>query len=88
MNPQTYQSENLRYYICTLYFLNTTQKWYYNIYPTRCNVAQFILSENCSTCFGWYIHPSLRAHKSLSTASGICYTVTATCYLLPAASDR
>jgi len=22
------------------------------IYPTRCNVTQFILSGNCSTCFG------------------------------------
>jgi len=26
---------------------------YTNIYPTRCNVTQFILSGNCSTCFGW-----------------------------------
>jgi len=24
------------------------------IYPTKCNVTQFILSENCSTCSGWY----------------------------------
>jgi hypothetical protein len=30
--------------------------WY--IYPTRCNVTQFILSGNCSTCFRWYNHPS------------------------------
>jgi len=28
---------------------------YSNIYPTRCNVTQFILSGNCSTCFGWYL---------------------------------
>jgi hypothetical protein len=28
--------------------------YYSNIYPTRCNVTQFILSGNCSTCFGWY----------------------------------
>jgi len=27
---------------------------YSSIYPTRCNVTQFILSGNCSTCFGWY----------------------------------
>ena len=27
--------------------------YYSNIYPTRCNVTQFILSGNCSTCFGW-----------------------------------
>jgi hypothetical protein len=26
---------------------------YFNIRPTRCNVTQFILSGNCSTCFGW-----------------------------------
>jgi hypothetical protein len=31
---------------------------YSNICPTRCNVTQFILSGNCSTCFGWYHHPS------------------------------
>jgi hypothetical protein len=24
---------------------------------------------NCSTCFGWYFHPSSGAHTSLSTAS-------------------
>jgi hypothetical protein len=26
---------------------------YSNIYPTRCNVTQFIVPGNCSTCFGW-----------------------------------
>jgi len=50
-----------------------------NIYPTRCNVTQFILSGNCSTCFGWYHHPSLGAQTTVSKASGICHTVTATC---------
>ena len=30
---------------------------YSNIYPTRCNVTQLILSGNCSTCFGWWYHP-------------------------------
>jgi hypothetical protein len=30
---------------------------YSNINPTRCNVTQFILSGNCSTCFGWRYHP-------------------------------
>ena len=52
---------------------------YYNICPTRCNFAQFILSGNCSTCFGWYHHPSSGAQTTVSTASGICHTVTATC---------
>ena len=49
------------------------------IYPTRCNVTQFILSENWSTCFGWYHHTSSGAQTTVSTASGICHTVTATC---------
>ena len=52
---------------------------YSNIYPTRCNVSRFILSVNCSTCFGWYLHPSSGAQTTVSTASGICQTVTATC---------
>ena len=50
-----------------------------NIYPTRCNDTQFILSGNCSTCFGWYLHPSSGAQTTVSTASGICHTITATC---------
>jgi len=36
-------------------------------------------SGNCSTCFGWYPHPSSGAHTTVSTESGICHTVTATC---------
>jgi hypothetical protein len=34
---------------------------------------------NCSTCFGWYLHQSSGAYTTVSTASGICHTVTATC---------
>ena len=37
------------------------------------------ISVNCSTCFGWYLHPSSGAHTTVSTASGTCQTVTATC---------
>ena len=37
------------------------------------------ISGNCSTCFGWYLHPSSGAHTTVSTASGICQTDTATC---------
>jgi len=48
---------------------------YCNIHPTRCNVTQFILSENCFTCFGWYLHPSSEAQTTVSTASGISHTV-------------
>jgi len=52
---------------------------YSNIYSTRCNVTQFILSGNCSTCFGWCYHPSSAAQTTVSTASGICNTVIAIC---------
>jgi hypothetical protein len=37
------------------------------------------ISGNCSTCFGWYFHPSSGAHTTASTASVICHTVTAIC---------
>jgi hypothetical protein len=37
------------------------------------------ISRNCSTCFGWYFHPSSEAHTTVSTASGICHTVTVIC---------
>ena len=35
------------------------------------------ISGNCSTRFGWCFHPSSGAHTTVSTASGICHTVTA-----------
>jgi hypothetical protein len=50
---------------------------YSNIYSARCNIAQFILFGNCSTCFGWYHHPSSGAHTTVSTACGICHVVIA-----------
>jgi hypothetical protein len=37
------------------------------------------ISGNCSTCFGWYFHPSSVAHTTVSTASGICHAITAIC---------
>jgi len=37
-------------------------------------------SANCSTCFGWFLHPSSGAHITLSTVSGIIETVTVTCH--------
>ena len=34
-----------------------------NNWPTRCDYIQFYyISANCSTCFGWYLHPSSGAH--------------------------
>jgi len=59
---------------------SATCVWVYsNIYPSICNVTQFILSGNFSTRFGWYLHPSSGAQTTVSTASGICHTVIATC---------
>jgi hypothetical protein len=37
------------------------------------------ITGNCSTCFGWYFHPSSGAHTTVSTASVIFHTVTAIC---------
>jgi hypothetical protein len=37
------------------------------------------ISGNCSTCFGWYFHSSSGVLPTVSTASGICHTVTAIC---------
>jgi hypothetical protein len=44
-----------------------------------CYLPLYILSENCSTCFGCHHHPSSGAQTTLSTASGIFHTVTAIC---------
>ena len=45
-------------------------------------LRSLFISGNCSTCFGWYLHPSSGAHTTVSTASGTCQTV-----LLPAGSS-
>ena len=42
-------------------------------------LRSLFISGNCCTCFRWYLHPSSGAHTTVSTASGICQTVTATC---------
>jgi hypothetical protein len=39
------------------------------------HVTEFILSDNCSTCFGCYYHPSSGAQATITTASGNRYTV-------------
>ena len=69
----------MRWILIVLFISHCSWNWYSNIYPTRCNVTQFIISGNCSTCFGWYFYPSSVAHTTVSTAFGICHTVTATC---------
>jgi len=42
-------------------------------------IYSLFISANCSTCFGWYLHPSSGAHVTVSTVSGTIETVTATC---------
>ena len=71
-----YEAEWVIYSYCRI---SVSLFYYSKIYPTRCNVTQFILSGKCSTCFGWYHHSSSRPQTTVSTASGICHTVTANC---------
>jgi hypothetical protein len=64
----------------------------FNVYGSvRCNniliyiqqdatLHSLFISGNCCTFFGWYHHPSSGAHTTVSTASGICHTVTAICH--------
>jgi hypothetical protein len=40
------------------------------------HITEFILSDNCSTCFGRYYHPSSGAQTTVTTLSGNRYTVT------------
>jgi hypothetical protein len=54
--------------------------WFNPIYIQHdANLHSLFISGNGSTCFGCYFHPSSGAHTTVSTASGICHTVTATC---------
>ena len=61
-------------------FYGSVQRKYIPIYIQQdANLHSLFISGNCCTCFGWYLHPSSGAHTTVSTASGICHTVTATC---------
>jgi hypothetical protein len=51
----------------------------YSCIQQDATLHNLFVSGNCSTCFGWYFHPSSGAHTTVSTASGICHTVTAIC---------
>jgi hypothetical protein len=51
-------------------------------YIPDATLHSFFISGNCSTCFGWYFHPSSGSHTTVSTVSGICHTVTAICRYL------
>jgi hypothetical protein len=70
-----------------LHNLNPTQKimfqkvtqWNLPIITQRdATIYSLFTSVNCATCFRWYLHPSSAAHVTVSTASVISKTVTAT----------
>jgi hypothetical protein len=51
----------------------------YSYMQQDATLHSLLITGNCSTYFGWYFHPSSGGHTTLSTASGICHTVTAIC---------
>jgi len=57
--------------------------WAHNSIPIYiqqdAKLHSLFISGNCYTCFGWYFHPPSGAHTTVSTAFGICHTVTAIC---------
>jgi hypothetical protein len=58
---------------------SATKKKIYIYIQQDATLNSLFISGNCSTCFGWYLHPSSEAHTTVSTACGICQSVTATC---------
>jgi hypothetical protein len=70
-------------HILTLILLMWRIGWSPNSIPIYiqqdATLHSLFVSGNCSTCFGWYFHPSSGANTTGSTASGICHTVTAIC---------
>jgi hypothetical protein len=75
----------LKTVLLTLILLTWRIVWAPNSIPVYSYIQQNVtlhslfISENYSTCFGRYFHPSSGAHTIVSTASGICQTVTAIC---------
>jgi len=66
--------------ISSLIFAFQNYRIYIPIYIQQdATLHSLFISGNCSTCFGWYPHPSSGAHTTVSAASGICQTVTVTC---------
>ena len=54
--------------------------WYIVIYIQKdATLDSLFISGNCSKCFGGISTPSSGAHKTVSTESGTCQTVIATC---------
>jgi hypothetical protein len=65
---------------CEFNVYGSVHRKYIPIYIQQdATLHSLFISANCCTCFGWYHHPSSGAHTNVSTASGICHTVTAIC---------
>jgi hypothetical protein len=70
------------FHILTLILLMWRIGWANNIpiyIQQNASLHSLFIFGNCSTCFGWYFHPSSGAHTTVSTAPGICHNVTAIC---------
>jgi hypothetical protein len=62
---------------------------YSNIYIQQdATLLNLFISGKCSTCFGWYHHPSSGAHTIVTTAFGIRHTVMDTVKLLLKCIER
>jgi len=72
-------------YFLTLILLMWRLGWAPNTIPIYSYIQQdatlhsLFISGNCCIFFGWYFNPSSGTHTTVSTASGICHTVTANC---------
>ena len=83
-NPGLNRYENLKirkwYLICYCSYLFIYLFLCILIYIQQgATLHSLIISGNCFTCFGRYLHSSSGAHATVCTASGTCQTVTATC---------
>jgi hypothetical protein len=73
--------------LCTLSLTFILLMWRIGLAPNSipiyiqkyATLHSLFISGNCSTYFGWYFHPSSGTHRTVSTAPGICHTVTAIC---------
>jgi hypothetical protein len=72
----TYPSSHYLFSVClTLILLMWRIEWAPNIIPIYSYIQQdatlhnLFISGNCSTCFGWYFHPSSGAHTTVSTVT-------------------
>jgi len=85
MIQNMYIGFHVTYSLLTLILLMWRIGWAPNSIPVYSYIQQdatlysLFISGNCSTCFGWYFHPSSGAHTTVCTASGICHIVTAIC---------